>query len=325
MRIAVIGAGGVGGYFGALLARAAQWAEPGSALHGARVGFLARGRHLRVMRRDGLKVESVHGRFSIRPVASDRGVRLAEELAVVAGHGADLLLVTVKAYSLTAVLDEMEPLVGANTAILPLMNGIDHLEVLERRFGRERVLGGLCHIETALVEPGKIRQTSPRRDITFGELDGRVTPRVERIAAAFAAAGIPHRISPHIIADMWMKLIFISAMGGMTAVANRPLGAVLGDPDGRQVYERMVREAVVVARAAGVDLPADAFEQVMATTMGMDPGMTSSMQRDLAARRPVEVDALCGAVVRYGRRYGVDTPCQQAVAAAIRLRAGADE
>lgn len=324
MRIGVIGAGGVGGYFGALLARAAEWAEPGSALHEARVGFLARGRHLRVMRRDGLTVESVHGRFSIRPVASDRGVRLAEELAVAPGQGADLVLLAVKAYSLEGALDEMEPLVGADTAILPLMNGVDHLEVLERRFGRERVLGGLCHIETALVEPGRIRQTSPRRDITFGELDGRVTPRVERIAAAFAAAGIPHRISTQIVADMWMKLIFISAMGGMTAVANRPLGAVLGDPDGRQVYERMVREAVAVARAAGVDLPADAFEQVMATTMGMDPAMTSSMQRDLAARRPVEVDALCGTVVRYGQRHGVDTPCQQAVTAAIRLRAGAD-
>ncbi|ADU51464.1 2-dehydropantoate 2-reductase [Thermaerobacter marianensis DSM 12885] len=324
MRIAVIGAGGVGGYFGALLARAAQWAEPGTALHGARVGFLARGRHLRVMRRNGLQVESVHGRFSIKPVASDRGLRLAEELALPPGQGADLVLLTVKAYSLPGVLEEMEALVGGATAILPLMNGIDHLEVLKERFGGERVLGGLCHIQTSLVEPGKIRQTSARRDITFGELDGRVTPRVERIAAAFAAAGIPHRVSDRILADMWMKLIFISAMGGLTAAANRPLGAVLGDPDGRQVYERMVREAVAVARAAGVDLPPDAVDQVMATTLGMDPAMTSSMQRDLAARRPVEVDALCGAVVRYGQRYGVDTPCQQAVTAAIRLRAGGE-
>ena len=323
MRIAVIGAGGVGGYFGSLLARAAQWAEPGSALHGARVGFLARGRHLRVIRRSGLHVDSVHGTFSLRPIASDRGVRLAEELAVTPGRGADLVLVAVKAYSLPAVLEEMEALVGDGTAILPLMNGIDHLDVLQQRFGAGRVLGGLCHIESALVEPGKIRQSSQRRDITFGELDGRESERVRRIAAALEAAGIPHRISDNILRDMWMKLIFIAAMGGMTAVANRPLGAVLADPDGRQVYERMVREAVAVARAAGVDLPADAVEQVMQTTLGMDPGMTSSLQRDLAARRPVEVDALCGAVVRYGRRYGVDTPCQQAVTAAIRLRAGA--
>ncbi|PZN09576.1 MAG: 2-dehydropantoate 2-reductase [Bacillota bacterium] len=319
MRIAVIGAGGVGGYFGGLLARAASGDTP--ALPGGRVGLLARGRHLEAIRRQGLHVESVHGDFTVRAVASDRGRELAAELGVTPAEGADLVLVAVKAYSLPDAMDEMEPLVGASTAILPLMNGVDHLDALGQRFGRDRVLGGLCHIESAIAAAGRIRQRSRRRDITFGELDGRETDRVRRIAATFAAAGIPHRVSDDIVRDMWMKLIFISAMGGMTAAAQRPLGEVLGNPAGRETYERMVREAIAVARAAGVRIPADAFEQVMETSLGMDPQMTSSLQRDLAAGRPVEIDALCGAVVRYGRRHGVDTPCQQAVMALVQLRA----
>lgn len=274
-----------------------------------------------MIRQEGLRVESVHGDFMVRPPASDRGRELAEQLGVEAPAGADLVLVAVKAYSLPEALAEMEPLVGTATVILPLMNGIDHLDILRERFGAERVLGGLCHIESAIAAPGRIRQLSQRRDITFGELDGRETERVRRIAAAFAAAGIPHRVSDDILRDMWLKLIFISAMGGMTAAAQRPLGAVLGDPGGREMYERLVREAIAVARAAGVRLPADAFERVMETSLGMDPGMTSSLQRDLAAGRPVEVDALCGPVVRHGRRLGVDTPCQQAVATVVRLRA----
>ncbi|HEY8414455.1 MAG TPA: ketopantoate reductase family protein, partial [Thermaerobacter sp.] len=291
------------------------------ALAGARVGFLARGRHLETIRRQGLHIESVHGDFTVRPAASDRGRELAAELGVTPAEGADLVLVAVKAYSLPGVMDEMEPLVGTSTAILPLMNGIDHLDALRERFGSALVLGGLCHIESAIAAPGRIRQVSRRRDITFGELDGRETDRVRRIAAAFAAAGIPYRVSDDIVRDMWMKLIFISAMGGMTAAAQRPLGAVLADPEGRETYERMVREAIAVARAAGVRLPADAFQRVMDTSLSMDPQMTSSMQRDLAAGRPVEIDALCGAVVRYGRRHGVATPCQQAIMAVVQLRA----
>lgn len=289
MRVAIFGAGAVGGYFGARLAQA-----------GEEVVFIARGEHLRAMRRDGLHVESILGDFRIDPVeATDDPASVGP---------VDVVLVGVKAWQVPEAAETMRPMVGPETFVVPLQNGVEAPEQLAAILGKEHVLGGLCRIISARVAPGRIRHVGMEPYVAFGELDNRISPRTERLRAAFERAGVRAEIPPDIRVAMWEKFLFICTLSGVGAVTRAPVGVLRTIPETRRMLEQAVAEAFAVGRELGVALPDDAVERTMALIDGLPPGGTASMQRDIIAGRPSELEAQNGTVVRLGREVGVPTP-----------------
>ncbi|MFQ5692154.1 MAG: 2-dehydropantoate 2-reductase [Nitrospinota bacterium] len=295
MKIAVMGAGAVGSYYGGLLARA-----------GEEVRLIGRGGHLRAMRERGLRVESsVEDAFSLPPDS----VRATEDTRGL--DPVDLVLFAVKGPDTEAAVSLLPPLLGEETAVLTVQNGVDSAEGIAEalaRAGRSAdILPGAVYIEATIVSPGVVRHgTGPRR-LVFGERDGALTPRAEAIRDAFARTGVPVELTERIEAALWSKFLYICPMSGITAMTRKGLRAVLDLPDTRAVYHAAVREVEAVARARGVDLPPDAVEGVMAFSEGL-PDMRSSLQKDLEAGKPLEIEALAGAAVRLGREAGVPTP-----------------
>ena len=289
MRIAVFGAGAVGGYFGARLAQA-----------GEEVIFIARGGHLEAIRQNGLFVESPLGDFHIHPAqATDR----PEEVGPV-----DVVLVGVKAWQVPEVAPKMGPLLGPETFIVPLENGVEAADQLAAVWGRERVLGGLCRIISTVAAPGRIRHGGMEPYVAFGELDNRPSPRAERLRAAFERAGVRAEIPSDISVALWEKFLFIAPFAGLGAVTRAPVGVLRSVPHLRRMLEDAIGEAFAVGRARSVRLPDDAPARTLALIDGMPPEGTTSMQRDIAAGRPSELDYLVGAVVRLGEASGVATP-----------------
>jgi 2-dehydropantoate 2-reductase len=300
MKIAIIGTGGVGGYFGGLLARDQH-----------DVAFLARGAHLRAIRARGLRVESAYGPFMIAPAnATDD----PDEIGPV-----ELALLCVKTYDLTATLGQLRPLVGPDTAILTLQNGVEAHEMVAAAYGRAAVLPGVVYCEVAVKEPGVIFQGSPMRRIIFGELGGAPTPRARAIANVLAAAGVETILSDNILGALWSKFCFICGMSGVTTLTRRSVGPILADEEARLLLRAVVEEARAVALARGVRFEADPVEAGLATFARFAPEAKSSMQRDLERGGRLEVEALNGAVVRLGRTLGIATPANQAIYAALRL------
>lgn len=289
MHVIVFGAGAVGGYFGARLARA-----------GEEVTFIARGAHLQAIRERGLFVESGLGDFRIHPArATDR----PEE----AGP-ADVVLVGVKAWQVPEAARAMAPLVGPETFIVPLENGVEAPEQLAEFWGTEHVLGGLCRIISSVVEPGHIRHGGMEPYVAFGELDNHPSARAERLRATFEQAGVRAEIPADIHVALWEKFLFITPFAGLGAVTRTTVGVLRSVPQLRQMLEGAITEAFAVGRARGVRLPDDAVTRTMALIDGMPAEGTTSMQRDIVAGRPSELDALVGAVVRLGQETGVGTP-----------------
>ncbi|MCS7178131.1 MAG: 2-dehydropantoate 2-reductase [Anaerolineae bacterium] len=289
MRIAVFGAGAVGGYFGARLARA-----------GEEVAFIARGAHLEAIRRDGLFVESPLGDFRVFPVQATDD---PEEVGPV-----DVVLVGVKAWQVPEVAPKMAPLLGPETFIVPLENGVEAPDRLAAVWGRERVLGGLCRIISMVPEPGRIWHRGMEPYVAFGELDNRPSERAERLRAAFERAGVRAEIPADIHVALWEKFLFIAPFASLGAVTRAPVGVLRSIPHLRRMLEDAIAEAMAVGRARGVPLPDDTPARTMALIEGMPPDGTTSMQRDIAAGRPSELDDLTGAVVRLGEAAGVETP-----------------
>lgn len=292
MRIVIVGAGGVGGYYGGLLAHA-----------GYDVTFIARGDHLRAIRANGLQVQSVHGDFEIRPAqATDNP----------GGVGpVDLTFFTVKTYDTDSAAVLMRPLVGPNTAILPLQNGVESAAQLSHHFGKEAVLGGLTQVVAYVAEPGVIRQESRFRRIVFGELDGRETPRLKAVLEALVRSGAEAEATDNIDKALWTKLLFIASYSGITSVTRAPAGPVMASAEARSLLNQAMREVEAVARAKGISLDEDVVGKTMAFCEKLDPTATSSMQRDVASGRRLEHDALNGAVVRAGRETGIPTPVHE--------------
>ena len=300
MRIAVIGAGGVGGYFGGLLARAGQ-----------EVGFLARGEHLRALRERGLRVRSVHGDFELPTVrATDR----AEELGQ-----ADLVLFTVKTYDTDGAAEAIRPIVRPGAAVLTFQNGVDNTERIDRVLGPGTAMGGTVHIETSIAEPGVIAQTSPMRRVVVGEMDGRRTDRAERILDAFGAAGLDATLADDIRTALWEKFLFITGMSGMTTLTRSNVGEMLAVPEVRELIEGATGETAAVAAAEGIDLGPDPVGRLMTFVRGLKPTMTSSMKRDLDRGRRLEVESINGTVVRLGRAHGIATPVNACIYACLKL------
>lgn len=289
MRIAIFGTGGVGGYFGGLLANS-----------GHQVIFVARGENLKALQSNGLRVKSVNGDFVINPAGATDNPR---EIGPV-----DYVVVATKHYHLEQAAPEIRPLVGPGTTVVPLLNGVDAHEYLIRSVGADHVVGGFCSLVSLVEGPGVIRQESKLRRVVVGELDRSKTERVERIVEAWAATGAQAEHPDDIFVEMWIKFIFISSIGGVSSLARTNMGEMLGTPETRELFIQAMTEVDAVARARGIALPQDAVAGRLAMAEGMESTTTTSMQRDVAAGKPFELEAFSGTIVRLGTQAGVSTP-----------------
>lgn len=299
MRIAVFGAGGVGGYLGVRLAEA-----------GTAVAFVARGEHLRAMREEGLRLESIAGNALSHPV---------EATDDPAGIGpVDVVIVATKTWQLSDAARAMPPLVGPDTMVVPVLNGVEASEVLAGELGHDRVAGGLCGMISYVAGPGLIRHTGAEPWITVGELDGRITDRVRRLEDAFRPCrGLRMEVTEQIQVALWEKFMFITATGGVGAVTRAPMGAFRSVPQTRALLESAMREVVEVATTRGVPVPEKAVSERMDFVDRLEPHGTSSMQRDILNGERSELDSWNGAVVRLGREAGVDTPVHATIYASL--------
>jgi 2-dehydropantoate 2-reductase len=298
MRVLVVGAGGVGGYFGAHLVRS-----------GTAVTFLARGAHLEALRHDGLRIRSaVHGEWTVK-VEAVSDVR--EQPA------ADVVLFCVKSFDTEAAAHAIRPAVGPETAVVSLQNGVDNEDTLGRVLGAGHAVGGVAYVFATIESPGVIAHRLGGR-IVVGELDGRPSPRLERLCAAFATAGVPAEVVPDIQRVLWEKYLMISAQAGMTGLTRAPIGVIRAVPEAWRMYRLIVEELAAIARAAGVRLGDDAVESVVKAAEGLAPEALSSLHHDLVTGRRLELEALHGHAWRLGQRLGVPTPMVLAVYAALK-------
>ncbi len=290
MRIAIYGTGGVGGYFGGRLAQA-----------GEEVAFIARGEHLRAMQRDGLRVESIAGDFHIDPVQA------TDDPAAVGP--VDVVLVAVKTWQLPDAAEAMRPLVGPETIVVPLLNGVEAPAILAAVHGEEHVAGGLCSLITSIGGPGLIRHEGAPPRISFGRLDGRPDARLEALLGALSRAeGVTAEIAADVEAAMWRKFLMITTFSGIGAVTRAPVGVMRSLPETRSLLQQSLREIYDVALARDVALTPEGMEAAMAFMDALPPAATASMQRDILDGRPSELEAQSGAVVRLGAEAGVETP-----------------
>jgi len=299
MRIAVVGAGGVGGGFGAALAKA-----------GADVTFMARGAHLAAMKRDGLKVQSPRGDTHLVPTqATDNPA----DIGVV-----DVVLFCVKLWDVESAGEAIKPLVGANTAVIPLQNGIDAAERLLPILGPRAVMGGVAQISASIVAPGVIQQVGTFMRMVFGELDGTRSKRAEAFLALCQKAGFDATLSEQILTELWMKFILLATNAGITAATRQPIGRLREDSDIRPVMIAAFREVYDVGRARGIALPADAVEKSLAFMDHAPPAMKASMALDLERGNRLELPWLSGKVVELGRQLGVPTPTHSMMYAVLK-------
>lgn len=300
MKILVMGSGGVGGYFGAKLARA-----------GEQVTFVARGSHLEAIRAQGLRIKSTaDGEFvATSDATEDPGTAGA----------VDLVLFCVKSFDTEAAARAIRPVVGPDTAVLSLQNGVDNEETVGAIVGPGHVLGGAAYVLATIEAPGVIAHSFGGR-IVFGELDGTDTPRAQRILEALKRAAIPAECSPRIQRVLWEKYLFIAAQAGMTALTRCPIGVIRSIPETRRMYRLILEELAAVAKAAGVELSPQTVDDVMAAADGLSPTFTSSLHYDLTHGKRLELEALHGHAVRLGEKLGIPTPTLFSVYAALRPR-----
>lgn len=309
MRIFVMGAGGLGGYFGGVLARS-----------GADVTFIARGAHLHALRTSGLTVHSVHGDFAmpVHACLDPEGL-----------PPADVVLFCVKTYAITDAAALLQSVVRPHTIFLTLQNGVDTPSQLQTLFQRGIVLAGATRTGSTLVEPGVIAQQTADHTIELGSLDGHHDTEVERIRSLLEQAGIPTIVSADMHKTLWEKLVFISAFSGLSTLTRLTPTVLMAHESTRALYRTVMHETSAVARAAGVTIDADIVERTMDYLDAQDDLGDSSMAVDFQHRRPIEVDAINGAVVRHGQRLDVPTPVNATIYGSLVVmdqlnRAGSD-
>ena len=297
MRVAVFGAGGVGAYFGARLAEA-----------GADLAVIARGAHLDAIRANGLRVDSVLGDMLVEPAIAS---------ASTADVGpVDVVLLGVKTWQVPEAMQSLGPLLGPETLVVPLQNGVETVDELTSGIGTKHVAGGVCGGFCFIVAPGHVRHIGGVTFIKFGELDGHKSPRVTALCDAFVRARVDAAVPDDIHMALWEKFLLVVPFGGVGAVTRAPLGVLLTPPT-RELLARGMREIEAIARARGVALPVDIVERTLAILDGVNPSGTSSLQRDIAAGKRSELDEWTGAVVRLGARAGVPTPLHDFLYAAL--------
>jgi 2-dehydropantoate 2-reductase len=300
MQIAVVGAGGIGGYFGALLARA-----------GHRVDLLARGAHLEAIRqRGGIEIQEPGGsRFIAAVRATDDATALL---------GASVAILAVKSYSLAELGPSLRALAASGTTIVPLLNGVDITDrLLALGVPRAVLVGGAAYITTARTAPGVITRTGSLRRIVIGELDGQTSDRLRVFAAACRAADFDADVTDVIMLELWRKFAFLATMAAVCGLAHRPIGAIRSAPLGRAVIERALREIVAVARAAGIPFGDDDVRRALGGLEGLPDAARPSFLADLERGGPTEIDVLSGTVSRLARTFGIDVPEHDTTVAVI--------
>jgi 2-dehydropantoate 2-reductase len=288
MRILVVGAGSTGGYFGGRLAEA-----------GRDVTFLVRPARATNLRKNGLQIVSPHGDATLHPKIVTAGE--------ISGPY-DAVLLTVKAYSLDAALDDLAPAVGPDTFILPVLNGMKHVDTIKARFGDKVLLGCVCKVATIVDEQGRIVQLSKLQDLAYGEMNGACSPRTDELDKTMQGAGFNARLSPSIAREMWEKWVLLASLGGITCLMRGNIGEVEAAPGGADFALGFLDEVVSVVNAVGVK-PDDRFiteTSTLFTTKGSP--QTSSMYRDLQKGAPVEADQILGDLLARARKANIDTP-----------------
>jgi 2-dehydropantoate 2-reductase len=301
MRIAVVGVGGVGGYFGGRLAEA-----------GEDVTFIARGATLAALRKRGLKVESINGGFTLHPCQATADPR---SIGIV-----DAVLVGVKAWQMHEAAESIRPIVGPNTVVVTLQNGVEAADHAAAVVGKAHVAPGVCGIVAFIVEPGHIRHAAAAPFVKFGEMDNRLSSRLSLLAEAFMRANVTAEVAADVRVALWSKLLFLGPSSGIGALTRSPIGSWRVVSESRAMMERAMDEILAVAVASGVSMPADAKARAIAHVDNVAPDATMSMQRDIAAGRPSELDAQIGAIVRMGKERGVATPAHSMLLEALTPR-----
>jgi 2-dehydropantoate 2-reductase len=299
MRIAIVGSGGVGGGFGAALAHA-----------GADVTFIARGAHLAAMQKDGLRVDSVRGNTHLRPTKATSDPKAVGPV--------DYVIFCVKLWDVESAGEAIKPLVGKDTAVVPLQNGVCAPERLVAILGEEHVMGGVAQISATIGEPGLIRQTGTFMRMVFGELDGKKRERGEALAAMCAKAGFDSAHSDQILTELWMKFILLATNASVMATIRQPIGKIREDADIIEMMRAGYRETVNVGRARGVAIPEDAVDRTVATSMGLPAALLPSMAVDLMRGNRIELPWLSGKVVELGKQLGVPTPTHSFLLTALK-------
>jgi 2-dehydropantoate 2-reductase len=302
MKIAIIGAGGIGGYFGARLAAS-----------GEDVAFVARGAHLAAMKRDGLRLESARGNLHVTSV---RATDVPAEIGAV-----DVVMIAVKLWDTEAAATAARPLVGPDTTVVSFQNGVDAAERIAAIIGPEHVVGGTAQIAVVIAAPGVIRHTGTAAVLTIGELGGGTSARVGAFVATGKRAGLDVVASTDMRRAIWEKFILLAPFAGVTTLTRQPKGPIFADADTRRLFVDAVGEAAAVARAAGVALLPDAEAMTVARAETLPPAMKASMLHDLERGARLELPWLSGAIVRLGEAHGVPTPTNRFIVAALKLYA----
>lgn len=299
MRFAVFGAGGMGAYFGGKLA-----------LAGHDVAFIARGRTLAALRTGGLRVESPDGDFAVQQVtASDDPAAIGP---------VDAVLFCVKLYDVAGAKPALASLLGPQTIILTLQNGVEVVDMLAPEIDRARILPGASYVSANIVEPGLIRHVGTPGYIDFGELNGQLSQRAQALIGAFASAGVEARFKPDIIASLWAKFVLVAAFSGVMGLTRAPIGVVRAEPACLRLLGDALQEAEAVARAMGINIPQGHSDSLVRMAQGMPPHLKPSLLEDLEHGRRLEVDWLSGGVVRLGEKAGAPTPVHRVIHAALK-------
>jgi 2-dehydropantoate 2-reductase len=299
MKFAIFGTGGVGGYFGGRLAQAGQ-----------DVTFIARGAHLSEIRASGLRVESISGDFTIHPA---QATDLPQTIGTV-----DVVILATKAWQLSDAIEQIQPLISADTIILPLLNGIEHMDSLLAKFGREHLIGGLCRISVFIAASGHIKHVGVPPYIAFGELDNSKSDRVESLHKIFSSLqGVTAEVPADITAAMWEKFIFISGTSGIGALTRQPVGDYRTNPESRAMLIAAMNETAAVARARGANISAAFVDETIQRIDNLPPQMLASMQKDMMEGRPSELNEQTGAVIRMGKSVNVPTPTHEKIYAEL--------
>lgn len=293
MRILVLGAGGVGGFFGGRLVE-----------KGEDVTFLVRSKRKKQLEERGLVIRSVNGDFSFQPKLITKEDRTAPF---------DVILFSTKAYHLNEAIQDLKPFVGESTVIIPLLNGIAHVSLLQKEFGEEKVIGGLCFIETTLNDEGEIVQTSAANRLVFGEMKSQHAEKIKHISKAFAGTKSSFVLSENITQDMWHKYLFITVMSGVTTLMRAPIGPIRESEGGRDFIQNLFEECMQIMRCIGAPIQDNIVQEHMKTIDKISYNMKSSMQRDMEKDSSIEGEHLQGYLLDVAKQFSIEAPLLGAV------------
>lgn len=300
MKIYIVGSGGLGGYFGGLLAKSGQ-----------DVTFVARGLHYEAMKQDGLHVKSIGGNFSINPV---KIIRTFSEITQ-----PDLIIFSVKTYDTEEIAKELNTVINSSTIIVTFQNGATNDFIIKKIINSENIFPGVAYVITTKTQPGLIEQTGGLRKLIIGDRNNPENQQLKQVVKTMKNAGIDATLSDDISRDVWKKYMFIVAFSGMTAICRSPIGKILSDPVTRSVYELCVKEAISVAQASGANVADNAFDAIMATSTNTASGSKSSLLVDIENNRKNEIETLNGALVRLAKNKNIKIPINETIYGAIKL------